>query len=75
MAEADRIAGALKGVGWPYSNRSLVIREALGCLSDALRGKSAQGVFRYFMGRRVRRGVKAPRAARSRAASRNRSSA
>ena len=75
VAEADRITEALKSVGWPHASRSLVIREALGCLSDALHGKSPEGVFRYFMRRRVRRVVKPLRAARSRAASRKRASA
>ena len=43
LLETDRIAAGLRALGWPYSNRSLVLREAVGCLSEALRGKSAAG--------------------------------
>ena len=55
VAEADRIAEALRGAGWYYSNRSFVIRAALVCLSDALHGKSPAEILRYFIDRRSRR--------------------
>jgi hypothetical protein len=55
VAEADRIAEALKEEGWPNASRSLVIREALESLSDDLRGKTPEEVFRYFIDRRGRR--------------------
>ena len=55
VAEADRIAQALRDEGWPC-NRSLVVREAMRCLSDALRGKSPEEMLRYFIEHRRRRG-------------------
>ena len=55
IVEADRIADALSDEGWPHSTRSLVIREALSCLSDALRGMTSEEIFRYFLDRRGRR--------------------
>ena len=54
VAEAERIAEALRSGGWRRSNRSFVIRAALVCLSDALRGKSAPEMLRYFSERRAR---------------------
>lgn len=61
--EADRIAALLKDLGWPHSNRSLVIREAVSYLGDELRGKSVDETFRFFVDRRrlrTRRNVKPP---------------
>ena len=55
VAEADRIADALRSEGWPYANRSFVIRAALVCLSEALRGKPPDELLRYFIERRARR--------------------
>ena len=55
VAEAERIAEALKRGGWRRSNRSFVIRAALVCLSDALRGKPPDEMVRYFIERRARR--------------------
>ena len=66
LLETDRIAAALRAVGWPYSNRSLVLREAVNCLSEALRGKSKEEIFRFFIsrtGRRAQGSVKPPNAA------------
>ena len=66
LAEADRIATVLRDVGWPHSNRSLVVREAVRCLGDALRGKSTEEVFRFFVERqrsRAQRSVRPPNAA------------
>jgi hypothetical protein len=53
--EADRVADALRGEGWPHANRSLVIREALARLSEDLHGKTTEEIFRYFIDRRGRR--------------------
>lgn len=61
IAEADRIVEALRDEGWPYANRSLVIREALGALCDDLRGKSSEEIFRHFIERRGRRIPRGPR--------------
>ncbi len=55
VQEADRVADALRDEGWPNANRSLVIREALVRLSEDLRGKSSEEIFRYFIDRRGRR--------------------
>ena len=55
VAEADRIAQALKDEGWPAANRSLVIREAVALIAEALRGKNSEEIFRYFIDRRGRR--------------------
>ena len=55
LLETDRIAAALRAVGWPYPNRSLVLREAVSCLSEALRGKSREEIFRFFISRSGRR--------------------
>jgi hypothetical protein len=55
VAAADRIVDALRDEGWPHANRSLVIREALSCLSEALKDRSPEEVFRYFIERRGRR--------------------
>ena len=55
IAEADRVADALREEGWPHANRSLVIREALARLSEDLDGKTAEEIFRYFIDRRGRR--------------------
>ena len=51
VAEAERIAQTLKSEGWMHVNRSYVMRAALVCLSDALRGKSPEEVVRYFVER------------------------
>ena len=53
VAEADRIAEALRAAGWPYSNRSFVMRAALVCLSDTLHGKAAAEIVQYFIDRRA----------------------
>jgi len=66
IAETDRIAAALRAVGWPYPNRSLVLREAVSCLSEALREKSTEEIFRFFIsrsGRRAQGSVRPPNAA------------
>ena len=52
IAEADRIAQALRGAGWYHSNRSFVIRAALVCLSDTLYGKLPTEMIQYFIDRR-----------------------
>ena len=53
--EADRCTDALKRAGWPKANRSLVIREAVMLLQEALAGKDDERVFRYFVERHARR--------------------
>ena len=53
--DADRCTEALKRAGWPKANRSLVIREALRLLQEALAGKDDERVFRYFVERYARR--------------------
>lgn len=66
IAAADRIVEALLDEGWPHANRSLVIREAIGALADALRERSNEEVFRHFIERRGRgipRGTKPSTAA------------
>ena len=66
--EADQIATVLRDVGRPHSNRSLVVREAVRWLGDALRSKSTDEVFRFFVERqrsRAQRSVRPPSAARS----------
>lgn len=55
IAAADRIVDALREEGWPHANRSLVIREAIGALTEALRERSSEEVFRHFIQRRGRR--------------------
>ena len=55
LAETDRIAGALKDEGWEYSNRSFVVRAALVCLSDTLRGKEPGEILQFLADRRARR--------------------
>ena len=55
IAAADRIVDALRDEGWPHANRSLVIREAIGALTEALRERSTEEVFRHFIERRGRR--------------------
>jgi len=55
IAAADRIVDALRDEGWPHANRSLVIREALSGLADALRDCSTEEVFQHFIERRGRR--------------------
>jgi hypothetical protein len=47
LAEADRLAAALRRLGWPTANRSLVFRDALRQLQDALAGKSEEEVFQF----------------------------
>jgi hypothetical protein len=53
--EADRLTDVLKRAGWPKANRSLIIREALLLLEQALAGKDDESVFRYFIERAARR--------------------
>jgi hypothetical protein len=55
VAAADRIVEALRDEGWPHANRSLVIREALSGLSEALKDVSGEEIFRHFIERRGRR--------------------
>ncbi len=54
IAAADRIVDALRDEGWPHANRSLVIREALAALADALKDRSEEEIFRHFIDRRAR---------------------
>jgi len=55
VAAADRIVDVLREEGWPYANRSLVVREAIERLSEELRHKTPEEVFQYFIKRRGRR--------------------
>jgi hypothetical protein len=55
VAAAERILDALRDEGWPNANRSLVIREALSGLSEALKDRSPEEIFRHFIERRGRR--------------------
>ena len=55
IAAADRIVDALRDEGWPHANRSLVLREAVAALTELLRGRSSEEVFRHFIERRGRR--------------------
>lgn len=55
IAAADRIVDALRDEGWPHANRSLVVREALAALSDSLKDRSEEDIFRHFIERRGRR--------------------
>ena len=55
IAAADRIVDALRAEGWPHANRSLVIREALAALADALKDRSEEEIFRHFIDHRARR--------------------
>ena len=48
-AMAERITQTLKGEGWMHANRSYVMRAAMVCLSDSLRGKSPEDVVRFFV--------------------------
>jgi hypothetical protein len=51
LAEADRVAAALRRAGWPTANRSLVMRERLHLLQEALAGKSDEDLFQFFLAR------------------------
>jgi hypothetical protein len=53
VAEADRVANALREEGWPHANRSFVIREALARLAEDLRGKTSAEIFADFIARRA----------------------
>jgi hypothetical protein len=55
VADADRLANILKDEGWPRATRSLVVREALECLSAQLRDKTPEEIFRFFVERRAKR--------------------
>jgi hypothetical protein len=55
VVAADRIVDALRDEGWPHANRSLVIREAITALTESLRGRSSEEIFRHFIDRRGRR--------------------
>ena len=55
VAEATRIADALRSEGWTEANRSVVIRAALVFLSDAVHGKSPNEILQFFVNRRARR--------------------
>lgn len=55
VAAADRIVDALRDEGWPHANRSLVIREAIRAMAEALGEGSTEDVFRHFVARRGRR--------------------
>ena len=59
-AEFKRISQALKGEGWTHATASFVHRAAAVMLSDALRGKSAEEVLRFFVEYRARRGQQRP---------------
>ena len=67
IAEADRIAAALRDEGWPRATRSLVIREALELLREELSAKEPHEIFRYFIERRGKRTTR-PRLASRRTA-------
>lgn len=56
LAEADRIAAALRRAGWPTANRSLVFREGLHRLQEDLAGKSEEEIFQFFLLRYRMRG-------------------
>lgn len=60
IAAADRIVDALREEGWPHANRSLVVREAIRAMAEALGDGSTEDVFRHFVERRGRR-IVAPR--------------
>jgi hypothetical protein len=53
--EAERLTEVLRRAGWPNANRSLIMREALLLLEQALAGKDDEGIFRYFIERYARR--------------------
>ena len=55
-AEMKRIAEALKSEGWTHASASFVHRAACVVLSDALRGKSAEEILRFFVDYRAQRG-------------------
>ena len=59
LAEADRLAAALRHAGWPTANRSLVMREALHLLQDAIGAKSEEELFQFFLVRYRQRGTAA----------------
>jgi hypothetical protein len=46
--EAERLTEVLRRAGWPNANRSLIMREGLLLLEQALAGKDDEGVFRYI---------------------------
>jgi hypothetical protein len=54
-SEADRLAAVLKRAGWPKANRSMIVREALLLLEQAVAAKDDEVVFRYFVERYARR--------------------
>jgi hypothetical protein len=62
---ADRIAEALKDIGWPHASRSLVLREGAGYLTDVLKGKSQDEILNFFVerARRAHRRKNPPSAA------------
>jgi len=49
VAEAERITQMLKSEGWTHANHSYVMRSAMVCLRDSLRGKSAEETVRFFI--------------------------
>lgn len=55
-AEFKRISAALKSEGWTHATASFVHRAACVILSDALRGKSAEEILRFFVDYRASRG-------------------
>ena len=55
-AEMKRIAEALRNEGWTHASASFVHRAACVILSDAVRGKSAEEILRFFVEYRARRG-------------------
>ena len=64
LAEAARVVAALRRVGGPTANRSLVFREALRQLQDDLAGKSEEEIFQFFIMRhRMRASQSAGRSA------------
>jgi hypothetical protein len=60
VAEMKRISHALKGEGWTHATASFVHRAACVILSDALRGKSAEEILRFFVEYRARREQRRP---------------
>ena len=52
---SGRIVEVFREEGWPYANRSVVIREAIERVSEELRHKTPEEIFQYFIQRRRRR--------------------
>ena len=54
-AEMKRIAESLRSEGWTHASASFVHRAACVVISDALRGKSAEEILRFFVDYRASR--------------------